>query len=342
VSAGQAADRPPGPAVLAVKGDDPGTLRAGGGRFGWVRWLFARWWVAHLVWSAPRWPWYARVTKPWYIWWAWRTSRAMRSGTLANAAHVLGPGSTPEQRRAMGRGVVANFYEFIFEMGRNQRRTVHEIASDADRPEGLEHYEQARAYKRGAIVVTAHLGSFETGVAALRTREPHVHVVFRRDEVAEFERLRALQRRRLGVVEQPIEDGFAIWLRLRQALLKDEVVLMQGDRVLPGQRGVRVPFCHGHLVVPTGPIKLALATGAPIVPVFSIRTPDRRVRIFMEPAIFVEEGDPDQGGVHPATFTLAKALEQYVARYPDQWLTVNPVFWEDTVRGAPEAPRRTR
>ncbi len=341
MSADPAARPAPGP-VHAVKGEDPGTLRAGGGRFGWVRWLFARWWVAHLMWSARHLPWYARATKPWYVRGAWRTSRAMRTGTLANAVRLLGPGSTFEQRRALGRGVIANFYEFIFEMGRNERRSVQDIAGDIEGIEGREHYDRAREYRRGAIVVTAHLGSFEIGVAALKAREPHVHVVFRRDAVAEFERLRSLQRRRLGVIEQPLEDGFAIWLRLRQALMKDEVVLMQGDRLLPGQRGVRVPFAHGHLMVPTGPVKLALTTGAPIVPVFAVRSESGGVRIFMEPAILVEAGDPDEGGVHPATLELAKVIERYVARYPDQWLTVNPVFWEDTERRVVATPRRTR
>ncbi len=321
-------------AALSAKPPEPGTLRAGGGSFGWLRWIFARWWVAHLMWSAQHWPWYARTTKPWYVRWAWRTSRAMRTGTLANARWLLGPDSTDQQRRAMGMGVVANFYEFIFEMGRNQARSIHELTADVDGVEGKEHYDRARALGRGAIVVTAHLGSFESGVAALKSREPHVHVVFRRDEVAEFERLRSHQRRRLGVTEQPIEDGFAVWLRLREALARNEVVLLQADRVLPGHRGVAVPFCHGHMAVPVGPVKLALTTGAPLVPVFAVRSAPGRVRIYMEPAIIVDPGDPDEGGIHPATTSLARVIESYVARFPEQWLTINPAFLEDTDRSA--------
>ena len=34
-----------------------------------------------------------------------------------------------------------------------------------------------------------------------------------------------------------------------------------------------VPFLGGHLMLPTGPMKLSQATGAPIVPIFSIRRP---------------------------------------------------------------------
>jgi KDO2-lipid IV(A) lauroyltransferase len=230
----------------------------------------------------------------------------------------------------MGRNVVGNFYEFIFEVGRNAGRAVEDLLKDVESVEGRDHYDRARALKKGAIVVTAHLGSFETAVASLRVRERHIHVVFRRDEVAQFERLRSAQRARLGVIEQPIEDGFDVWLRLREALARDEVVLMQADRVLPGQRGVRTRFCHGHIMMPVGPVKLALTTGAPIIPVFAIRSAPGLVRLFTEPAILVDPGSDHEGGMHPAMHALARVIESYVSRYPDQWLTLNPVFCEDT------------
>src|SRR5439155_1382943 len=83
----------------------------------------------------------------------------------------------------------------------------------------------------------AHLGSFELGAAMLAKHERRIHVVFRRDRHWSFEQMRSEQRARLGIVEAPLDDGWDIWLRLREALLADEAVLLQGDRVLPGQRG---------------------------------------------------------------------------------------------------------
>lgn len=328
--------------TTGVRAQEPGTLRAGGGSFGWIRWLCARFWVWYLLWNARHWPWYARHAKPFYVWWAWRTSLAMRRGTLANAARILGPGSLPSQREAIGKGVVGSFYEFIFEVGRNPARSTEDLLRDIESVEGREHYERARALKRGAIIATAHLGSFETAVASLRGREPKIHIVFRRDEVGQFERFRSEQHRRLGIIEQPIDDGFAVWLRLREALARDEVVLLQADRVLPGQRGVRMPFLHGHLMLPVGPVKLAMTTGAPIIPVFCIRSALDRVRLFTEPPIIVEAGDPSEGGVHPALRELARVIEKYVARFPEQWLSVNPVFCEDCERPEPQDARRTR
>jgi KDO2-lipid IV(A) lauroyltransferase len=254
----------------------------------------------------------------------------MREGTLANAARILGPDSSVQQRIAMGKGVVANFYEFIYEIGRNRRRTAQEIIGDIDQMVGSEHYEHARRHGKGLIVVTAHLGSFETGVAALIAKSEKVHVVFRRDEHPKFERLRSAQRKRLGVREAPVDGGLGVWLRLRDALKNNEVVLMQGDRVMPGQRGVKVRFLSGHMLIPTGPVKLALTTGAPIIPVFSVRTSKDTVRVYIEPPIFVPEGSDAGTGIHPAIPRMARVIERYVSKFPDQWLAVNPMFHEDS------------
>jgi KDO2-lipid IV(A) lauroyltransferase len=151
-------------------------------------------------------------------------------------------------------------------------------------------------------------------------------VVFRRDRFERFEKQRSALRARLRVEEAPVDDGWGVWVRLREALLADEVVVLQGDRVMPGQKGEAVPFLGGHLLLPAGPVKLALATGAPIVPIFSLRTAAGKVRLFIEPAI---EVGPAAAGPHPALLCWATLLEKYVRDYPDQWLMLQPVLIED-------------
>jgi KDO2-lipid IV(A) lauroyltransferase len=117
-----------------------------------------------------------------------------------------------------------------------------------------------------------------------------------------------------------------VWLKLRDALARDEVVMVQADRVMAGQKGSKVRFLFGHLLLPTGPVKLALASGAPIVPIFAIRTSDGRIRIHVEPHIVVDPSDQDP---HPALLKLAATLEKYVRTYPEQWLLLHPAFCED-------------
>jgi KDO2-lipid IV(A) lauroyltransferase len=167
------------------------------------------------------------------------------------------------------------------------------------------------------------MGSFEVGMAALLEFEKKIHVVFKRD-VGRFEQTRQALRQHLGVIEAPVDDGWGVWMRLRDALRANEVVAIQGDRVMPGQKGQRMPFLGGHLLLPSGPAKLALASGAPIVPVFSLRTSAGKIKLFIEDPINVD------GDIEEAMNKIAAVLAKYVQAYPEQWLMLHPAFCEDS------------
>src|SRR5262249_6244374 len=95
--------------------------------------------------------------------------------------------------------------------------------------------------------------------------------------------------------------------------------------------------------LPAGPVKLAMATGAPIIPVFTIRAPRGRFRVIIDEPITVEAGPLRWDGPHPALLRLAACIERQVAAYPDQWLMLHRVWCED--RPAPARilhPRETR
>jgi KDO2-lipid IV(A) lauroyltransferase len=87
----------------------------------------------------------------------------------------------------------------------------------------------------------------------------------------------------------------------------------------------------GHVMLPPGPVKLAMATGAPIVPVCAPRGPDGRIHIVMEEPIWIDESEGRECGPHPAELKLGKVLEGWVRRYPEQWLMIQRVWCEDQV-----------
>jgi KDO2-lipid IV(A) lauroyltransferase len=283
----------------------------------------AEFWLRALFWFVGKAPSVPRLLRPVVIFVSWHTSKPMRLATLANAARLLGPRSSRKERGRLARRVVGNFFDAVVEFGAKPRPGV-------DEPEvtGREHYEAARRLGRGAILATAHLGSFEAAIGLVTARERRVHVVFQRDRIALFERLRKERHARMGVVEAPVDDGLRAWFALRDALNSDEVVLMQADRVMEGQPGVRAPFLGGHVMLPAGPVKLARVTGSPIVPVFAPRGADGRTRVVMEEPILVGEA-PAPGTIDPAQLRLAGAVERAVRAYPDQWLCLHAAWCED-------------
>jgi lauroyl/myristoyl acyltransferase len=292
----------------------------------------ADFWLQFLFWHARRQPWFARAAKPFFLGFAWRISGYLYGGTMANAARILGPASTPAQREDLARRIVGNFYDFVLDVGSCLGLSRRQMVDRIDRIEGRELFELIRTTGvtagKGAIVATAHMGPFEVGAAALMEREKHLHVLFRRDALNLFEQTRSTLRKKIGVTEVPVDEGWTVWMRLRDALARDEVVLIQADRVMPGQKGQAVKFFDGHILIPTGPVRLALLSGSPIIPIFSARTPRGKIRLFIETPILVGEMP---GGVSPdeALDRLAAMLEKYVRRFPEQWLENRPAWIED-------------
>jgi KDO2-lipid IV(A) lauroyltransferase len=282
----------------------------------WLRFFY--WWTRHA-------PWGPRLTRLFWINASWYLSSHLREVTQANARCVLGPDATHRQIKKLAKRTHADFFDFICDLGNSSGKTLKELLQRIDCVDGADDYLHARQAKQGAILVTAHLGNFEVGMAEVRRLEPRVHVVFQRDATGQYENVRAQLHRQLGVIETPIDDGMASWIELRDALQDDAVVMLQGDRVMPGQKGQAVAVCHGHLELPIGPAKLAMMTGAPLIPVFAINTENSKVRIEIDPPIKVE----DAGDIEPAVQAIGRSIERRIRKHPEQWHVLHRAFVED-------------
>ncbi|BAM05244.1 lysophospholipid acyltransferase family protein [Phycisphaera mikurensis] len=253
----------------------------------------------------------------------------LRGGVVANAPFLLGPDATRAARRRLADDVLRSFYRFIREVGAAGRAEPEALRAQVAAVRGREHHAAARASGGGIVFATAHLGSFEVGIAALRGLEPDVHVVFQRDPFAAFDAARARLHRRLGVHDAVVggPDSLDVWTALRARLEAGAAVLCQADRVMPGQRGVRVPFLGGTAELPVGPVKLAAMAGAAIVPVFAVRTPGG-VELRLHRPIRVAGGAafPRPGAPGEAMLRLAAALAAEIGENPGQWLELSPRF----------------
>jgi lauroyl/myristoyl acyltransferase len=277
-------------------------------------------------------PWFFAVSKPMWMMLSHLFCRdLLRDGIMHNARWLLGPQADDAARRRLANRVLENFYHFIHDIGRTSQMSAQQLRQQVGHVKGYENYESAYALGRGVIVATAHLGSYEIGIAAAAGLGPKVHVVFKHDPLEAFNLLRRRLHAKLGVIDALVDEGWPVWMKLRDALAKNELVLIQSDRVVPGQRGTAVRFCDGNMMMPLGLIKFAAQTGAPILPVFTPRQPDGTIQIVIEPAIHVEPQDLRQQGDEPpkALKQLAAILEKQVRRYPDQWLMLHRAWVED-------------
>ncbi len=184
---------------------------------------------------------------------------------------------------------------------------------------GEEHLDDALAGGKGVVVVTAHTAGWEMAGGLLRVDHP-VRVVIV-DEAERDPGARAIQdraRREQGVeIEHAGGDAFAS-LRLLGHLRDGAVVALQVDRLGAGMRARPVRLFGRTSAIPEGPLRLASASGAPVLPVFAGRVGHRRYEIVVEAPIRVPRR-PTEEELDAAAERIAAAMEKAIRTRPTQW-----------------------
>ena len=251
----------------------------------------------------------------------------LRATLLDNARHLLGPDSTLAERRALAVAVLTSFSRFFVEI-LTAPKTYPDPEAFFARAVGRAHGEAAYAQGKGVIGLTLHMGNAELGSMLLTRLFQPVAVVYHRDPFGLVESMRS-RKRRAHALEEIHTDGAPFFgVRVLDVLRRRGFVLAAGDLGFAHERGETYPFLDGQARFLTWPARLALTSGAPIVPSFVVREADGQYAVRMEPAI-----DPAEAGdVDTIMLRLIAIYERYVRAYPDQWLILHR-YWEP----APEA-----
>ena len=122
-----------------------------------ARWreALSRFWLRRFFWLCANAPAVLTIARPLICAVAFAFSPAIRRGTRCNARRVLGPDSTLAAQNRLARATLNSFYLFCCDVGLSRGKGVKELLSRIDQVEGREHYQRARALRRGMIVVTA-------------------------------------------------------------------------------------------------------------------------------------------------------------------------------------------
>jgi lauroyl/myristoyl acyltransferase/predicted metal-dependent phosphoesterase TrpH len=119
--------------------------------------------------------------------------------------------------------------------------------------------------------------------------------------------------------------------RLRELLERNGIIVLLVDEPTPTPSAV-VPFFDSGIKMPVGPVRLARATGAVIVPTVASYEPGGMMTITLappqEPTRSIEEG------MH----RLAKSLETMIARNLGQWGMLTPIWIDREGQPIPPAP----
>lgn len=235
--------------------------------------------------------------------------------------------SNPAQRaRAMYRTLARGLMDFlgvIFGRAAQLRRVALPDATISD----------LRLRGRGAIVATAHTGSWDLAACAMAHAAP-LNVVTKRLHVKVLDAVWQGVRRRRGV---KLLGVGAAGSEALGALRRGEFVAMLIDQAPERSRSVtRVRFLGGDAWVDLAPALMAMRARAPFVVAFPMRLPGglhaiEVSKIVEPPAI------PSRSWAAQAMEEATRALEDFVMAHPEQWLWMHR-RWKPVPSGRKRAP----
>jgi KDO2-lipid IV(A) lauroyltransferase len=171
------------------------------------------------------------------------------------------------------------------------------------------------------LFLTAHLGGWEVGSFVHSVYGNPLQVVVRD---LDNRYLNRLVRRYRTLHGNGSIDKNEFARGLLSALHRGDTVGILMDTNMTPPQGVFVDF-FGHLAcTAVGIARVALRTGAAVVPAFTIWDDSlQKYRIRFEPALETIRTGDDEADAVANTAMYTKVIESFVRRYPDQWLWVH-------------------
>ena len=250
---------------------------------------------------------------------AWALLPRLRRVGQRNLAMAF-PQATAMDRNRILRGSLRRLGWQLAEFAQMRRYSSAE-AQRHIRYQGLENYLQARSRGDGVFVLTAHLGAWELSsffhslmgypmaMVIRRLDNPHVD--------AFVNGIRTLHGNRVLP-----KDDFA--RGLLKAVQGGETVGILMDTNMTPPQGVFVPFFGVEACTASGLARVALRSGAAVLPGFLLwEAAERRYVLHFGPELSLARTGDAEADTVSNTALFTKTLEDYIRRYPEQWLWVH-------------------
>ncbi len=193
---------------------------------------------------------------------------------------------------------------------------------------GVEHLDRAQSLGRGVLLVGSHLGSFEVLRTLAITRKHYpIKVLMHSAHNALISRLLEELNPQVAASVIDVDKPDAL-LEAHDALAGGALVGLLADRAVNDRAMLHCPFLGDPAPLPTGPMRFAAVTGAPMVLFFGLYDGGNRYRIVFEP---LSDGGDIPRADRPAwvatqTRAFAARLEHHARQAPFNWFNFYD-FW---------------
>lgn len=242
-----------------------------------------------------------------------------------NLRRMMGDEATSAQMNAVARRAYQNLLKNYFDLFRAHGMTKEEISKQLAGVQGLEHFENAMKLGKGVIAGSGHFGSWDM-VIQLAAVYLNARIVVPNER---FQPEKLFQyilnlRKSQGIDMVPLDVAPRALIK---ALRDKQVAGLAYDRDIT-KTGPFVDFLGKPAQLPDGAVQLSLKFGAPVILGFSVRQPDNRSWVYIEPPITFERNGDLPRDLQAGVQKLADIMAKYFRQYPDQWLMFQKI-WEE-------------
>ena len=249
---------------------------------------------------------------------------------VENNLSIIGGGRyTREEMEKLTRSTFQNYGRYLLDymvMHRIEEHNAHKCVEE--KGIGEENLIAAMKTGKGILCITPHLGNWELGGIMLALKGYKLNVLSLKDNRENISTFRERIRMKYGIKSIYVdEDSMDTIINTANALKKGGIVALLGDRD-GTSRTIEVDFFGKKTKFPVGVAYFALASGAPVVPVFVVLRKNGRYQgIIEKPILFnhYQASNRDEA-IKMGIQEIARIFERYIREYPDQWYNFYP-FW---------------
>jgi KDO2-lipid IV(A) lauroyltransferase len=254
----------------------------------------------------------------------------MRSAAVENLKLAF-PAWDKKQRRTAIRGMVRQLGWMGAEFARFPRYTKNNIERTV-LLDGFENFASAQARGKGVLFLTGHMSAWEMAPFAQALFGHPLHFLVRPIDNPRVDALIMEYRCLNG--NQPIDKNQSARAVLKVLAAKGTVGIL-ADQNTQLTEGVFADFFGIPACTTAGLARFALHTGAAVVPVFlHWDNTLRKYRLSFDPEVELVRTGDDAAEIRENTQRFTHVIENYVRRYPDQWLWVHR-RWKTRPPGEP-------
>ena len=186
--------------------------------------------------------------------------------------------------------------------------------------ENIEIMEKGLSRKKGAIILTGHIGNWEIAGIGYTRKFGKVNVVVKRVSNKYIDNLIRNIRNKIGI--NLIDDNNTVFKMMR-ALRNGGTVVFVFDQHAPGSQGVIVDFFGRKVAAFKVVGMLARKYNIPVIPAYSVRDGNGKFIIHVDEPIPPVVTDDLASDILENTQNYTNYIEKIVRKYPKQWFWVH-------------------